>query len=181
MPDEDLDRGDSARAWSLVAHRRAGQEACRQVGELARSVTSVAGELGVCWWTVVSAVELHATPLVDDPDRVGPVSALRVDETSFLKANRSHRTQYVTGLVDLSGKKVIDMVEGNSFRPAQLVCRSRADWLGGIEVVATDLAESYRAGLSPHLDHAVCVADPFHVVRIANRCVDAVRRGSRTS
>ena len=50
------------------------------------------------------------------------------------------------------------------------------DWLAGIEVVATDLAESFRAGLSPHLDHARRVADPFHVVRVANRCVDQVRR-----
>ncbi len=38
------------------------------------------------------------------------------------------------------------------------------------------LAESYRAGLSPHLSHAERVADPFHVVRVANRCVDKVRR-----
>ena len=43
-------------------------------------------------------------------------------------------------------------------------------------MVATDLAESYRAGLSPHLDHATRVADPFHVVRVANRCMDTVRR-----
>ena len=49
-------------------------------------------------------------------------------------------------------------------------------WLAGIEVVATDLAESFRAGLSPHLDHATRVADPFHVVRVGNRCVDQVRR-----
>ena len=37
--------------------------------------------------------------------------------------------------------------------------------------MATDLAESYRAGLTPHLAHAVRVADPLHVVRVANRCV----------
>ena len=33
-----------------------------------------------------------------------------------------------------------------------------------------------RAGRSPHLDHTRRVADPFHVVRVANRCVDQVRR-----
>jgi transposase len=43
-------------------------------------------------------------------------------------------------------------------------------------VVATDLAESFRAGLSPGLDHATRVADPFHVVRVGNRCLDKVRR-----
>jgi Transposase len=43
-------------------------------------------------------------------------------------------------------------------------------------VVATDLAESYRAGLAGRLDHATRVADPFHVVRVGNRCLDTVRR-----
>jgi transposase len=36
---------------------RAGIEAGRQVGELARPVSGVADELGVCWWTVMHAVE----------------------------------------------------------------------------------------------------------------------------
>jgi hypothetical protein len=30
--------------------------------------------------------------------------------------------------------------------------------------------------LSPHLDHATRVTDPFHVVRVGNRCLDKVRR-----
>ena len=38
------------------------------------------------------------------------------------------------------------------------------------------MAESFRAGLSPHLDHTLRVADPFHVVRVGNRCVDQVRQ-----
>ena len=48
--------------------------------------------------------------------------------------------------------------------------------LAALEVVATDLAESFRAGLSPKLDHATRVADPFHVARVGNRCLDKVRR-----
>jgi transposase len=40
-----------------------------------------------------------------------------------------------------------------------------------------DLAESYRAGLdNEYLAEATRVADPFHVMRVANRCVDRVRR-----
>lgn len=69
------------------------------------------------------------------------------------------------------------MVRGN--RAADLRrWTSGADtaWLAGIKVVATDLAGSYRAGLSPDLDHARRVADPFHVVRVANRALDKVRR-----
>ncbi len=64
-------------------------------------VAVVARELGVCWWTVMNAVVLHGTPLVDDPERVGKVRALGIDETSFLAANRERSTIYATGLVDL--------------------------------------------------------------------------------
>ncbi len=53
----------------------------------------------------------HGTPLVDDPDRVGAVRQLGVDETSFLAANREHSTIYATGLVDLQEGVVIDMVK----------------------------------------------------------------------
>ena len=84
-----------------VITRRAGVEACRQVGQLARPVSRVAEELGVCWWTVMNAVIEHGTPLVDDPDRVGAVAHLGVDETSFLAANRDHSTRYATSMVDL--------------------------------------------------------------------------------
>ncbi|MET0781796.1 MAG: hypothetical protein ABWZ16_09775 [Microbacterium sp.] len=57
-------------------------------------MSQVAAEFGVCWWTVMNAVVEHGTPLVDDPDRVGVVRQLGVDETSFLRANRHHSTVY---------------------------------------------------------------------------------------
>jgi transposase len=161
----------------VVLTRRAGAEACRQVGDLARPVSTVAAEFGVCWWTIMNAVIEHGTPLVDDPQRIGRVRQLGIDETSFLAANRIHATVYATGLVDLERHVVIDMVHGNSAADLRRWTQG-ADprWLAGIKVVATDLAESFRAGLSPGLDHARRVADPFHVVRVANRCLDKVRR-----
>src|SRR5438552_857153 len=170
------ERSEHVDAQAVIT-RRAGMEACRQVGENARPVSQVADEFGVCWWTVMNAVIEHGTPLVDDPDRVGAVAQLGVDETSFLRANREHSTVYATGLVDLEERVVIDMVRGNSAADLRRwTANADPAWLAGIEVVATDLAESFRAGLSPHLDHATRVADPFHVVRVGNRCVDKVRR-----
>jgi transposase len=170
------ERSDHVDAQAVIT-RRAGIEACRQVGEHARPVSGVADEFGVCWWTVMHAVAEHGTPLVDDPRRVGRVRQLGVDETSFLRANRWHATRYATGLVDLEARIVIDLVNGNAAADLRRWTEN-ADpaWIAGIRVVATDLAESFRAGLSPHLDHATRVADPFHVVRVANRCVDQVRR-----
>jgi transposase len=161
----------------VLLTQRAGAEACRQVGECARPVSELATELGVCWWTVMGAVIEHGTPLVDDPRRVGPVRQLGVDETAWLAANRHHPTLYATGLVDLDARILIDMVEGNSASDLRRWCASRdKTWLEAIAVVTTDLAESYRAGLDPHLAHATRVADPFHVVRVGNRCLDKVRR-----
>jgi transposase len=180
------DRDCAAKTWTetslLFSTRalltvRAGVEACRQVGENARPVSELAEELGVCWWTVMAAVIEYGTPLIEDAGRVGVVHQLGIDETSWLKATPAHPTLYATGLVDLDARILIDMVEGNSADDLRgwLVEQDPA-WLGGIEVVTTDLAESYRAGLSSHLGHARRVADPFHVVRVGNRCVDKVRR-----
>ena len=160
-----------------VLTRRAGAEACRLVGEEARPVSRVARELGVCWWTVMNAVVEHGTPLVDDPERIGRVRQLGVDETTYLSAKPTHPTIYATSLVDLRAKVIIDLVEGNSAADLRRwTANAHSGWLAGIEVVATDLAESFRAGLSPGLAHAVRVADPFHVVRVGNRCLDKVRR-----
>jgi transposase len=160
-----------------VLTTRASMEATRQVGEFGRSVAEVARELGVCWWTVMDAVVLFGTPLVEDPKRVKRVRALGIDETNYQAATHEHPTIYATGLVDLDRRRLIDMVEGNAARDLRSWCaRQDRGWLGAIGVVATDLTEHYRAGMSPHLDHAIRVADPFHVVRVGNRCVDTVRR-----
>jgi transposase len=146
-------------------------------GTARRSVASVAEELGVCWATAMAAVSHHGRPLVDDPKRVRRVRALGVDETSWLRARPDHPTLFATGLVDLDRRRMIDMVRGNAASDLRRWCRARDEkWLKGVKVVAMDLTESYRSGLSPHLSHARTVADPFHVVRVANRAVDQVRR-----
>ena len=156
---------------------RAGAECCRQVGRNARPVTQMAAELAVSWDTVMDAVREHGEPLVNDPDRIGMVTALGVDETTFLAANREHPTLFATGMVNLRRRVVIDVVEGNSGEDlGSWLDAQPPAWCEQVRVVATDLAESYRAGLEGRLDHAIRVADPFHVVRVANRCLDKVRR-----
>jgi transposase len=156
---------------------RAGMEVCRQVGKLCRPVASVADEYGVAWDTAWAAVVFHGRPLVDDPGRVRNVRALGVDEHSFLAATRTHHTIYATALVDLDRRRVIDLFEGKSSVRLRNWCAKRPKrWLSGVRVVALDLTDTYRAGLAPHLSHARHVADPFHVSRVGNRTVDAVRR-----
>jgi transposase len=160
-----------------VLSARAGRECTRAVGEEARSVASLARWLGVARATVMNAVRHYGTPLVDDPGRVGDVVSLGIDETAFLRANAEHPTQYVTGLVDLSHRVLIEMIEGNrAVDVSRWLSRQDKEFHAAIRTVACDLHEGYRAGLRPHLDHARQVADPFHVVAAANRCLDQVRR-----
>jgi len=156
---------------------RAGGEVTRQVGQLCRSVASVADEYGVSWDTAWSAVEHHGRPLVDESRRVGSVRALGVDEHSYQAAKRNHSTIYATILVDLDRRIVIDLFEGKSALKLRRWCGQRSKrWLKGVRVVALDLTDTYRAGLNPHLAHATRVADPFHVIRVGNRMLDQVRR-----
>lgn len=133
-------------ARCLLTHR-AGRECCRQVGLNARPVAQMTRELGVCWDTVMDAVREHGEPLVEDPERVGEVRQLGIDETSFLAATKDHATLFATGIVDLERRVVIDVIPGNNAQSlGAWLDRQPPSWISGIRVVATDLAESYRAG-----------------------------------
>jgi len=122
-----------------VLTERARAEACRRVGKDAHAVAAVARDLGVGWATIMRAVADHGTQLVDDPMRLDDVAALGLDETSFLKATRRAPTRYVTGLVDLEGGRLLDVVADRTRAAVAgwLGARPR-DWLAGIATVALD-------------------------------------------
>ena len=72
MCGQDIDCVAQVLGRQVVLTRSTGAEMCLRVGELARAVSQVADEFGVCWETIMNAVVEHGTPLVDDPGRVGP-------------------------------------------------------------------------------------------------------------
>jgi transposase len=123
------------------------------------------------------AVADHGRPLVEDPDRLDGVAALGLDETSFLKATRRAPTRYVTGLVDLEGGRLLDVVADRTRAAVDgwLDARSR-DWLAQVGTVALDPWRGYASALVAPLGHARVVVDHFHVIRLANTVVDQVRR-----
>lgn len=180
------DRDCETRTWTEISPaiasrvlltQRAGVEVTVQVGRDARPVAEQARRFGVAWETVHNAVEEFGRPLVDDPARIGTVRQLGVDETSYKAAKPDRATQYATGVVDLDRRIVVDMIEGHQGADLRKwLLAQPGGWLRAVKVVATDLVDSYRRGMKGLLDHAVKVADPFHVVRVAQRCVDAIRR-----
>jgi transposase len=160
-----------------VLTERARAEACRRVGKDAHAVAAVARDLGVGWATIMRAVHEHGTPLVDDPTRLEDVTALGLDETSFLKATRRAPTRYVTGLVDLEQGRLLDVVADRTRAAVHswLDARSR-DWLAQIGTVALDPWRGYASALVVLLGHATVVVDHFHAIKLANAVVDQVRR-----
>lgn len=156
---------------------RARRDACRRVGRDGHSVAQVARDLGVGWSTVMTAVRDHGTPLVDDPARTADVEALGMDETAFLAGNQHHHTLYVTGFVDLTARRLLDVVPGRSAASVTGWLDTRPGaWLRAVGAVALDPHRGYANGLLAHLGHATVVVDHFHAVQLANAAIDDVRR-----
>src|SRR5512132_1031173 len=123
------------------------------------------------------AVADHGTPLVEDPTRLDGVAALGLDETSFLTATRLTPTRYVTGLVDLEGGRLLDVVSDRTRAAVAGWLGARpAAWLAQVAVVALDPWRGYASALVIPLGHATVVVDHFHAIRLANAVVDQVRR-----
>ncbi len=173
-------------SWSetspLIAARaslteRARVEACRRVGQDNHAVAQVARSLGVGWATVMQAVRDHGRPLVDDPERIGAVGALGLDETAWLRANATRHTAFVTGFFDIVAGRLLDIVTGRSAAVVETWLAKRPEaWLAGVHTVAIDPHRGYANGVAQHLAHATLVVDPVHAIRLANQAIDDVRR-----
>jgi transposase len=156
---------------------RARVEVCRRVGQDGHSVAQVAAAFGVAWGTVMAAVVEYGTPMVDNPARMQGVEALGVDETAFLAANGRHHTQYVTGMVDVTAARLLDVVPGRSGAVlSQWIAAQPAPWRQGVTVAALDPFRGYATALRTSLPHAIRVLDAFHVTRLGFAAVDDVRR-----
>jgi transposase len=119
----------------------------------------------------------HGQPLVEDPARLDGVTGLGLDETSFLRATPTAPTRCITGLVDVEGGRLLDVIADRATRTvtAWLGARSRS-WLAGVGTVALDPWRGYASALVASLGHATVVVDHFHAIKLANTIVDQTRR-----
>lgn len=156
---------------------RAGRWATWQVGRHGRSVAEVAHDLSSDWHTVMDAVVLFGRPLIDDPTRFTTVNALGLDETLFARHGPFRRQLWSTQIVDVRCGQLLDVVAGRDAAGscAWLAARTNG-WRAGIAWATLDLSASYKSVFDTMLPDAVQVADPFHVVRLANQALDECRR-----
>jgi len=164
-------------AARLAMTDRAGRWATEQVGRRGRPVSDVAAELGCDWHTVNDAVLAYGAALVDDPARVGAVEALGLDEVLFARHGPWRTQAWSTSIVDVGRGQLVDVIEGRSAASACKWLSARGErWLAGVRWATLDLSGPWRLALDTVLPDAVQVADPFHVVKLANQRLDECRR-----
>jgi len=156
---------------------RAARWATIQVGRHGRTVSEVAADLDCDWHTVMDAVVVYGTPLIEDPDRFGAVAAVGLDETLFAREGPYRIQRWSTQIVDVGAGQLLDIVAGrDAVEPCRWFAAQPEVWRAGIAWATLDLSASYRTVFDTMLPGAVQVADPFHVCRLANTALDECRR-----
>ena len=160
-----------------VLSERARAEIARRVGPGCESVAGVAASFGVAWPTAMDAVRDHGRPRIDHLSRLGAPTAIGLDETSWLAATATHPTMLVTGIVDLDRGQLVDVIGARSASAVEeWLAAKPARWGAGIRHAVIDPYQPYATALANELPDAKLVVDHFHVIRLANTALDAVRR-----
>ena len=157
---------------------RAARWATRQVGECGRTVAEVARELECDWHTVNDAVIAYGEALLEaDTARVGVVTALGMDETLFARVGMWRRQLWSTSIVDVTAGVLLDVVPGRGgSEPAAWLAAQGDEWRAQVEWATLDLSSPYRAVYNTMLPDATQIADPFHLIKLANSKLDECRR-----
>src|ERR1700678_1784986 len=181
-----IDPACPKKSWTLTDHRiaakncllttRAAKWATVQVGG-GRTVKEVAGELNCDWHTVNDAVTTYGTALLAaDKKRLNQTTALGLDETSFVRLG-GHHTSYATTVADVGHHQIIDILPTRSYLDvAGFIGDQPEAWRHRITYGALDMSTTYAAVYNVMLPRAAQVVDRFHVISLANRCLDSVRR-----
>ena len=176
------DRG----TWTVTDHRiaakgcmlttRCAKWVTEQVGR-GRTIADVARELGCDWHTINDTVTIYGEALLAaDTKRVTATTSLGLDETSFVK--RGHlRREYATTIADVGHHQILEILPTRDYvEVARWVHAQPASWKGKIRFGALDMSPTYAAVYTVALPKAKQVVDAFHLVQLANRALDEVRR-----
>jgi transposase len=147
-----------------------------------RAVDRVAAQFGLSWPTVARLLAGAAQALATGPVR--PCRALGIDEHRF-RSVRWFRDEsgwrrvepWSVLFTDLDTGTVLGVVDGRDGAAVRGWLSSRPRWWRHrVQVVAIDPSAAFRAALHPLLPKAKVAVDHFHLVKLANDMVTAVRR-----
>lgn len=101
-----------------------------------------------------------------------PIPYLGIDEKSFRRGQ-----DYVTVLNDLKGGRVLEVTQGASIESACAALGVLSqEQKQKVEAVAMDMSAAFKSAVETCLPMADVVHDRFHVSKMLNEAVDAVRR-----
>jgi transposase len=132
--------------------------------------TPIAGLLRIGWDTVGRIVERVVADHIDETRLTGLV-AVGVDEISYRRGQR-----YLTSVVDHQTGAIVWCAPGRNAGTLQQFFDLLGDRKHTIRAVSIDMSGGYQQAIAASIPGAEVCFDPFHVVRLAQRAVDQVRR-----
>jgi transposase len=132
--------------------------------------TPIAGMLRIAWDTVGRIVERVIADRLDER-RLERLVCIGVDEISY---RRHHR--YLTSVVDHGAGAIVWCAPGRNAATLQGFFDELGERRHTIRAISIDMSGGYEKAIRDNVPKAEICFDPFHVVRLAQRAVDQVRR-----
>jgi transposase len=132
--------------------------------------TPIAGLLRIGWDTVGRIVARVVAEGLDERRLTGLI-AVGVDEISYRRGQR-----YLTSVVDHRSGAIVWCAAGRNAATLQAFFDELGDGKATIRAVSIDMSGGYEKAIRDNAPQAEVCFDPFHVVRLAQRAVDQVRR-----
>jgi transposase len=132
--------------------------------------TPITGLLRIGWDTVGRIVQRVVADHLDERRLEGLV-AIGVDEISYRRGQR-----YLTSVADHARGAIVWCAPGRNAQTLQAFFDLLGERRHSIRAVSIDMSGGYQKAICDSLPQAEICFDPFHVVRLAQRAVDQVRR-----
>ena len=126
-------------------------------------------------WRVIDHYTAKARESVD----MSKIHAIGVDVTS---SRRGH--DYISLFVDLEAKRLLFATPGKDAKTFEKFAKDLQAHGGNAETiteVSMDLSPAFQKGAAEHLPNAQITFDRFHLMKLINEAVDAVRKGEAHS
>ena len=121
-------------------------------------------------WRIIN----HHTDKARAAEDYSDVTTVGIDETA---SRRGH--EYITLVHDLEGSRVVFACEGRDHETVEHFAQDLRTHGGDPERITeacSDMSKAYIKGVAASLPNAQLTFDPFHVVALASKAVDEVRR-----
>jgi transposase len=122
-------------------------------------------------WSTVGRIVMRVVADQLDEGRLSGLVAIGCDEISYRRGQR-----YLTSVVDHESGAIVWCAAGRNAATLQRFFDELGARRESIRAVSIDMAGGYAKAIRDNIPHAEICFDPFHVVRLAQRAVDQVRR-----